>query len=246
MVGRQLQAMLAAIALAAAGGAHAQTSPQITAAVADSGRPASDVARDTARKPAEMLAFAGLKPGDVVLEVLPGGGYFTRLISKTVGPSGHVYAGAPAGQMQTAAAAIAADPAYANVSVVGLDAAATNALPPLDLIWTSQNYHDLHLTRVHQDPVAIDKLWFSKLKPGGMLIIIDHVALAGAPVVATADTLHRIDPAAARSEVESAGFVFDGQSDALSNPADPHTANVFDPSIRGKTDQFAYKFRKPG
>jgi len=246
MAGHRLRAMLAAIALAAAGaGVHAQTSPQIAAAVADPGRPAADVARDAARKPAEMLAFAGLKPGDIVLEVLPGGGYFTRLISKTVGPSGHVYAGAPAGKMQEAAAAIAADPAYANVTVVGFDAAATNALPPLDLIWTSQNYHDLHLTRVHQDPVAIDKLWFSKLKPGGVLIIIDHVALPGAPVVATADTLHRIDPAAARSEVESAGFVFDGQSDALHNPADPHTANVFDPSIRGKTDQFAYKFRKP-
>ena len=213
--------------------------------MADSGRPAADVARDASRKPTEMLVFAGLKPGETVLEVLPGGGYFTRLISKAVGPKGHVYAGAPAGKMQEAASAIAGDPAYANVSVVGLDVLATNALPPLDLIWTSQNYHDLHLTRVHQDPVAIDKLWFSKLKPGGALIIIDHVALPGAPVVATADTLHRIDPAAARSEVESAGFVFDGQSDALRNPADPHTANVFDPSIRGKTDQFAYKFRKP-
>jgi predicted methyltransferase len=120
------------------------------------------------------------------------------------------------------------------------------ALPAVDLIWTSQNYHDLHLTRVHQDPVAIDKLWFSKLKPGGVLIIIDHAALPGAPVVATADALHRIDPAAARKEVESAGFMFDGESQALRNPADPHTASVFDPLIRGKTDQFAFRFRKPG
>ena len=218
----------------------------IAASVSDPGRPAADVARDTARKPAEMLAFAGLKPGDTVLEILPGGGYFTRLISKVVGPTGHVYAGAPAGKMQEAATAIAADPAYANVTIVGLDAAATSALPSLDLIWTSQNYHDLHLTRVHQDPVAIDKLWLSKLKTGGSLIIIDHAALAGAPVVATADTLHRIDPAAARAEVESAGFVFDSKSDALANPADSHTANVFDASIRGKTDQFAFRFKKPG
>jgi predicted methyltransferase len=247
MARNRFSGFLGAIALAgAAVAAHAQTSPAISAAVADTGRPAADVARDAARKPAEMLAFAGLKPGEVVLEVLPGGGYFTRLISKTVGPSGHVYAGAPAGKMTEAAAAIAADPAYANVSVVGLDPAAMAALPPVDLIWTSQNYHDLHLTRVHQDPVAIDKLWFSKLKPGGVLIIIDHVALPGAPVVATADALHRIDPAAARKEVESAGFVFDGESQALHNPDDPHTANVFDPSIRGKTDQFAFRFRKPG
>jgi predicted methyltransferase len=243
----RLAVILVAGAVAgAAGGANALTSSAISAAVADSGRPAADVARDAARKPAEMLAFAGLKPGEVVFEVLPGGGYFTRLISKTVGPSGHVYAGAPAGKMQATAAAIAADPAYANVSVVGLDPAAMANLPSVDLIWTSQNYHDLHLTRVHQDPVAIDKLWFSKLKPGGVLIIIDHVALPGSPVIATADALHRIDPAAARREVESAGFVFDGESQALRNPDDPHTATVFDPSIRGKTDQFAFRFRKPG
>ena len=243
----RLGLILAAVTLVgAASGAFAQTSRVISAAVADTGRPAADVSRDAARKPAEMLAFAGLKPGDVVLEVLPGGGYFTRVISKTVGPAGHVYAAAPTGKMQEAAAAVAADPAYGNVSVVGLDAAALAPLPPVDLIWTSQNYHDLHLTRIHLDPVAIDKLWFSKLKPGGVLIIIDHAALPGAPVVATADALHRIDPAAARKEVESAGFVFDGESQTLRNPDDPHTANVFDPSIRGKTDQFVFRFRKPG
>ncbi len=85
-----------------------------------------------------------------------------------------------------------------------------------------------------------------KLKPGGVLIITHHVELAGAPVVATADALHRIDPAAAKAEAESAGFVFDGQTNVLANPADPHTANVFDPSIRGHTDQFAFRFKKPG
>jgi predicted methyltransferase len=231
--------------LAVVGSAAAQTSATYAAVVADSHRPAGDTARDADRKPAEMLAFAGVKPGETVYEVLPGGGYFTRLLSRAVGPNGHVYAAAPPGKFQEAAAAIAADPAYANVSVVGMDVAAVSPLPQFDLIWTSQNYHDLHLTRVHQDPVLIDKLWLSKLKPGGELIVIDHVAAAGSPVVKTADDLHRIDPAAARSEIESAGFVFDGKSDALANPADPHTANVFDPSIRGKTDQFTYRFKKP-
>jgi predicted methyltransferase len=247
-MGSTLRTFILALALGAAvaGSACAQGGGAIAAAVADSGRPAADTARDAARKPVEMLVFSGVKPGDTVLEVLPGGGYFTRLISKLVGPSGHVYAAAPEGKMREAASAIAADPAYANVSIIGLEAAATAALPPLDLIWTSQNYHDLHLTRVHQDPVAFDKLWLSRLKPGGVLMIIDHAALPGAPVTATADALHRIDPAAARTEAESAGFVFDGRSDALANPADPHTANVFDPSIRGHTDQFAFRFRKPG
>nr|MBA3811502.1 class I SAM-dependent methyltransferase [Caulobacteraceae bacterium] len=222
----------------------------IAAAVADKGRPAADVARDAARKPAEMLAFAGVKSGDVVLELLPGGGYFTRILSKAVGPRGHVYAAVPDRKSpfaEPAADAIAADPAYANVSVIlAADQAAMAALPPLDMIWTSQNYHDLHLSQLKLDVPSVDKTWLKALKPGGTLIVIDHAALAGAPVTETADKLHRIDPAAARSEIEAAGFTFAGQSDAVRNPADPHTAVVFDPSIRGKTDQFAFKFRKPG
>jgi predicted methyltransferase len=195
-----------------------------------------------------MLAFAGVKPGDSVLEILPGGGYFTRLLSVAVGPKGHVYAAVPDPKSQyaePAAAAIAADPAYPNVSVITITAAAMGALPPLDLIWTSQNYHDLHLSAVHIDVAGLDKLWFGLLKPGGKLMIIDHIALAGSPAVETADKLHRIDPAVVLQEVTSAGFVFDGQSPALRNSADPHTVIVFDPSIRGKTDQFVFRFRKP-
>jgi predicted methyltransferase len=239
-------ALAAMIVLGGGGVATAQTPAAIAAAVADSGRPAADVARDAARKPAEMLVFAGLKPGDTVLELLPGGGYFTRLISRTVGPTGHVYASAPEGKFREGVSAVVADPAYANVSIIGLEAAGMAALPPLDMVWTSQNYHDIHLSQLHLDPVKVDRLWLSKLKRGGVLIIIDHAALPGAPVVATADALHRIDPAAARAEAESAGFVFDGESNAVRNPADPHTASVFDPSIRGNTDQFAFRFRKPG
>jgi len=220
----------------------------IAAAVADSGRPAADTARDAARKPAQMLAFAAVKPGDTVLEILPGGGYFTRVLSKAVGPKGHVYAATPDPKSkfaEPAADAIAADPAYANVSVIQITAAAMSALPPLDMIWTAQNYHDLHLSTLHLDVPGLDKLWLSILKPGGELLVIDHVAAAGAPVTETADKLHRIDPAAARAEIEAAGFVFDGQTDVIRNSADPHTAIVFDPSIRGHTDQFVFKFRKP-
>ncbi|MEO8926969.1 MAG: methyltransferase [Caulobacteraceae bacterium] len=226
----------------------ADTPAPIAAAVADSHRPADDTARDTARKPADMLTLAGVKPGDSVLEILPGGGYFTRILSKAVGPKGHIYAAIPDPKSkfaEPAAAAIAADPAYPNVSVIQMTAMATSGLPPLDLIWTSQNYHDLHLSVVHIDVAALDKLWFSLLKPGGTLLVIDHAALPGSPVVATADKLHRIDPAVVRQEVEAAGFKLDGQSDVLRNSADPHTAVVFDPSIRGKTDQFAFRFRKP-
>jgi predicted methyltransferase len=241
---------VAATASLFAAAAAAAVPSAIAVAVADSHRPAADVARDEARKPAEMLGFAGVKPGETVLEILPGTGYFTRLLSKAVGPKGHVYAATPDPKSkfaEPAADAIAADPAYANVSVIQITTpAAMAALPPLDLIWTSQNYHDLHLTAVNVDVPKLDKLWLSILKPGGVLFVIDHVAATGAPVVATADTLHRIDPAAARAEIEAAGFAFDAESDALRNPADPHTAIVFDPSIRGHTDQFVFRFRKPG
>lgn len=245
---RTLAGAVIAAALAGYAAASPVPAPSIAAAVADGHRPASDTARDAARKPAEMLAFAGVKPGDQVLEILPGGGYFTRMLSIAVGPNGHVYAAAPdpaSKFAEPAAATLAADPTYANVSVIQITAPAMGALPPLDVIWTSQNYHDLHLSAVNTDVLALDKLWLKILKPGGTLLVIDHVALAGSPATATADKLHRIDPAIARQEIESAGFKFDGQSEVLRNGADPHTAIVFDPSIRGKTDQFVFRFRKP-
>ena len=241
-------AALAASMMITATAQAADIPAPIAAAVADSHRPAADTARDAARKPAEMLAFAGIKPGDTVLEILPGTGYFTRILSKAVGPKGHVYAATPDPKSkfaEPAADAIAADPAYANVSVIPI-MGGMHGLPPLDVIWTSQNYHDMHLSTLKLDVPALDKLWLSILKPGGELLVIDHVAAAGSPVTETADTLHRIDPAAARAEIEGAGFVFDGETDVIRNSADPHTVIVFDPSIRGRTDQFVYKFRKPG
>jgi predicted methyltransferase len=244
-----LAAVTAALLLSSASSAFAQPVPAtVAAAVADHGRPADDTARDAARKPAQVVAFAGVKPGDKVLELLPGSGYFTRILSKIVGPSGHLWAGVPDPKSpfaQPAADKIAADPAYGNVSVVVLGPTSLNGLPPLDVIWTSDNYHDLHLTQVHIDVPALDRQWFAALKSGGELIIIDHVALPGSPATETADKLHRIDPAIIRQEVEGAGFKFDGESDVLRNPADPHTAIVFDPSIRGRTDQVVFRFRKP-
>jgi predicted methyltransferase len=227
-------------------GASAASDPAATkAAIADAGRPAEDTARDAARKPADMVEFAGMKPGDSVLELLPGGGYFTRIFSKVVGASGKLYAAVPdpkGSDAEPAAAAIAAQPGYANVSVVPI--APLPALPPLDIIWTSWNYHDLHLSRVHADMAVVDKQWFAMLKPGGVVVIVDHAALPGSPPVETADKLHRIDPAVVKTEMAAAGFTFDGETNVLANPADPHTALVFDASIRGKTDQFAYRFKK--
>ena len=227
-------------------------SREIAAAVADPARPQADRDRDADRKPAESLAFAGVKPGQTVADLIPGGGYFTRIFSAVVGSNGHVYAvatpkrpDAPPDRPDPAAAvqAIAADPHYGNVTVVQQKLAEFSLPTPADVIWTSQNYHDIHNVPDF-DVVAFDKKVFDALKPGGVFIVLDHEAEKGSGFRDT-NTLHRIDSEAVKKEVESAGFKFVGASDVLHNANDPHTAKVFDPSIRGKTDQFILKFRKP-
>lgn len=218
----------------------------ISAAVADPARPDADRQRDVNRKPAESVAFAGLKPGDKIVDLLPGGGYFTRIFSKVVGPKGHVYALWPQGAPDTrtaAAKAIAADPAYGNVSELEQPLTALKIPEAADIVWTSQNYHDLHNIQ-GLDLGAVNKAVFAALKPGGIYIVLDHAAEPGSGFRDT-NTLHRIDPEAVKTEVEAAGFKLVARSDLLHNPADPHTAKVFDPAIRGKTDQFILKFQKP-
>lgn len=243
-----LVAAAAALALSA-GGVSAAPTPAQKAAVADKGRPEADVKRDAERKPAEMLEFAGVKPGDRVADFIPGAGYFTRLFAKTVGPTGKVFAvtnpPAPNATQPPAIQAVAADPQYGNIQVVSTGIGSFKLPEPVDVFWTSQNYHDLYLTRFSLDVPAVVRTIYDNIKPGGVLIVLDHEASAGADVVQTANTIHRIDPAAVRKTVEAAGFRFEGEGKVLDNPADDRTKNVFDPALRGKTDQFVYKFRKP-
>lgn len=229
--------------------ASAQTvSPAITTALADPARPEADKARDAVRKPGEILAFAEIKPGDKVADFIMGGGYFTRILAKTVGDKGKVYAYQPAEfiayRAEYGAEQDAAVKGYANV-VANREPLGTVAFAePLDAIVTVQNYHDLHLKMSPPGFAgAMAKRLYGALKPGGVLLVVDHVANTD-PAFKAPDSLHRIDPAAARKEIETAGFTFDGELPLLRNPADPHTANVFDPAIRGKTDQFVYRFRK--
>ncbi len=224
----------------------------IAAAVADSGRPEADTARDANRKPAETLTFAGVTSGEKIGELIPGGGYFTRILSVAVGPGGHVYAlvsprpaNAPADvpDRSLPARAIAADPHYGNVSVVAMAKGNLGVPEPVDLMFTAQNYHDLHNIPT-LDVVAFNKGVFAALKPGGIYLVLDHSAERGSGLRDTS-TLHRIDADSVKAEVTAAGFEFVAGSDLLANPADDRTAKVFDPAIRGKTDQFILKFRKP-
>jgi len=220
-------------------GAAEKIPAYVAAAVADSGRPEADKERDAARKPAETIAFVGIKPGDRVGELLPGNGYFTRILAKVVGPSGHVYTFVPAGKMATGAEVLAADKAYTNISTIEMPLTDIKAPEALDIVWTSQNYHD-----VHNNAAEINKAVFAALKPGGIYLVLDHTAAAGA----TADDmkkLHRIDPALVKTEVLAAGFIFDGESNVLNRPEDNHTVVSHDPSMHDKTDQFIFKFHKP-
>jgi predicted methyltransferase len=242
--------IVAAVAFAVtAGAAYAAPGPHVTAAVADAARPVADTARDANRKPAEMLEFAGVKPGDKVADFLAGGGYFTRLFAKAVGPQGKVYAignpPRPDATAPPAIRAIAADPAYGNIVLQETGPGAFSLPEPVDVFWTSQNYHDLFARARGLDIAKVDKAIFDSLKPGGVLIVLDHAAAPGTPIDPD-DRLHRIDPAAVRKQLESSGFQFAGESTVLRNAADDHSKPVFDPAIRGKTDQFIYKFRKPG
>jgi len=217
-------------------------------ALADPVRTDADRARDAARHTAETLAFAEVTPGQKVADMIIGGGYFTRVFSAAVGPTGHVTAWQPAefiGFSPDYAASITAADALANVDVIRSPIAAPAFPAGLDLIFTAQNYHDLHLTPFGADAASkVNAAAFAALKPGGLYLIIDHHAAAGTGLAAT-NTLHRIDIEAVKVAVEAAGFVLDGESDILADPADPMTANVFDPSIRGHTSQFMLRFRKP-
>jgi predicted methyltransferase len=253
--GTLVAAMTLVVTDAQAAGTGTKASPvskEITAAVADPARPEKDRDRDADRKPAESVAFAGVKPGQTVADLIPGSGYFTRIFSAVVGPNGHVYAvaplkrpDAPPDRPDPAAAvqAIAADPHYGNVMVVQGKLTEMSLPTQADVIWTSQNYHDVH-NNPKEDVDAFDKKVFEALKPGGVFVVLDHTAEKGSAFRDT-NTLHRIDPEAVKKELEAAGFKYVGESDVLHNANDPHTAKVFDPSIRGKTDQFILKFRKP-
>jgi predicted methyltransferase len=214
-------------------------------------RPAEDMARDAARKPAAMMAFAKVKPGQVVVDMMPGGGYFTRVFSNAVGSKGKVIALVPDAlaarkpEAATGMQALAAEPGLSNVSVAVQPLTNLGAPSSVDLVWTAQNYHDLHNpTLPAQTLTFVNKAVFAALKPGGLYIVLDHVAASGSGL-RDVNTLHRIDPTVVKAEVLAAGFTFGGESKVLANPADDHSKGVFDPSVRGHTDQFIYRFRKP-
>jgi predicted methyltransferase len=246
--------LLAALAMleTAPGRATAIVPDYVTRAIADPARPPEQVARDAQRQPGTVLAFAGVKPGDRVADFMSGGAYFTRLFSRIVGKTGHVYAFLPEEQLKNCAPeetagtrAVEHDGSYANVSVMTGPVGRFRPPEPVDLIWTSLNFHDLYDSFMGPaDVPQVTQALFDALKPGGELLVIDHVAQAGSEVRDT-ETLHRIDPEVIIRRAQAAGFRLEAHSDALRNQRDTHQLRVFDAAVRGQTDQVILKFRKP-
>ena len=246
--------LLAALAvLGTVAGRAADVVPDyVASAIADPARPPAQVARDAQRQPAAVLAFAGVRPGDRVADFMSGGAYFTRLFSRIVGNTGHVYAFLPEEQLKNCAPeetagtrAVEHDGSYANVSVITAPVARFRPPEPVDLIWASLSFHDLYDSFMGPaDVPQVTQALFDALKPGGELLVIDHVAQAGSEVRDT-ETLHRIDPEVIIRRAQAAGFRLEAHSDVLRNPHDTHQLRVFDAAVRGQTDQVILKFRKP-
>ena len=230
------------------------TPADVAAAVSAPGRPADQVALDANRKPAEVLAFLGLERGDRVLDYFTGSGYYAEIIARAVGPQGSVMgwnppAAAANERIRTALAGI--HQRSPNAVFISSPVTALNfPREAFDMVLLSLAYHDAYwqserfqVPRI--DPAIVTRAVFEATRPGGTVAVIDHVANPGGDTREVVEALHRIDPAVIRADFERAGFEFVGESDLLRVPADDHSKNVFDPSIRGNTDRVVYRFRRP-
>lgn len=242
-------ALLALVTLPVVGchAAAPQPGTTIEQAVADTARPAGYRAADPLRKPAETLAFSGVKAGMTVGEFYPAGGYFTRMLSDVVGPSGHIYTIENAGWNDSVKddQKMLAEGKWKNVSLDVQPFGTVKFPKPLDIAWVTQNYHDLKIKQYGPvDTVAFDKAVYKALKPGGTFLVLDHQGWAGMTDADIAK-VHRIDKAQVIREVTSAGFKLAGEGKFLNRPTDDHHLPIFDPKVRGHTDQYALKFVKP-
>ena len=233
------------VALSLAGAAMAANIPDYDAkAVADSARPQTDSARDSLRAPGETLAFAGVKPGMTVAEFFPSGGYYTRMLSDVVGPKGKIYGIENPKWDKGEDAKMAAEPGHSNVSIQFVKFGEFNPPQKVDLVWITQNYHDLHVAEYGPvDMAAFNKRVYDALKPGGIYFILDHQANPGTDDAQIAK-VHRIEKSTVIKEVTAAGFKLVGESNVLHRPADDHTKMSSDKAIKSHTDQFLLKFQK--
>jgi predicted methyltransferase len=254
MRGTALMTILLAMAAPAAAKVPAGTPADVAAGVAAPGRPKTATDLDEVRKPVEVLRFMGLRKGDRVLDYFTGTGYYADIMARAVGPKGYVVGWNSAGFGRNEKVVAALKDIKARNSNTAFYSSPTTAIAfapnSFDFALLHLVYHDAYwesaqfgLPRI--DPNSVVKAIWDAVKPGGTVAVIDHVATAGGDPREVVEKFHRIDPAVLRADFERAGFVLEAQSDILRVPADDHTKNVFDPSIRGRTDRFMYRFRKP-
>jgi predicted methyltransferase len=245
--------LLLAFSSPLAAAAAVEAPATVTAAVAAPARSPENVKLDESRKPAEVLAFLGVKPGMSVIDLFGGNRYWTEIIAPAVGPKGHVLVWEPTQfyDADAKAAFVAYQAKNPNVSIVSTPFEAPS-LPnnSADFVMLNLNYHDTYWQSdkykiARMEPSAFLKTVYDAMKPGAVIGVIDHVANPNSDTRATVDKLHRIDPNVVKADFKRAGFVLVGESQMLRNPADDHSLLVFDPKIRGKTDRFVFKFKKP-
>jgi predicted methyltransferase len=237
---------------ALAGAAYAET-PAIEAALASPDRLEGDATADPRRRPGAVLAFFGIEPGMTVLDLYSGGGYYTEIVSRVVGPAGAVVAHNNTPYLKFSEEQLRKRYRGGRLPNVERLTAENNALTldagRFDAVLMILAYHDIYYDDDSIGWEPIDGPSFlaevlEGLRPGGILGVVDHAADAGAPA-SVGDSLHRIDPARLRAEIEGAGFVFEGESKVLRNFSDDRSLPMYDPAIRGRTDRIVYRFRKP-
>lgn len=227
--------------------------PDFAAAVTAPGRDEADVALDESRKPAELLAFMGLETGDAVLDIFAGGGYYSEILARAVGPDGSVIAVNPpqfTTSEQSKAKWAGVTARQSNVTMVPSQLPDYKpAANSIDFAMLHLIYHDFYWQSEKfkfekMDPAVVLANLYAGMKPGGVVAVIDHVGAPG-DTRAVVEKTHRIDPATVRADFVKAGFVLDGESEMFANPEDDLEKNVFDPAVRGKTSRFVMRFRKP-
>jgi len=238
---------LVALVLTAAVASPSFAQTDLNAILSSAARPQADRDQDARRHTAEVVQFFGIKSGDHVADLLTGGGFWTRVFVPLVGPSGKVYAGNNpffARFYTDAFNALLAEPAFKGVVRIDgpVDKLALPSDGSLDAVIMVMAYHDIFLT--DEDRGALNKKVFAALKPGGVYGIIDHEAGVGAGATKIKD-LHRIEKKVVVDEIQAAGFKLAKEATFLANPADDHSAKIFDKSISGKTDRFVLRFEKP-
>lgn len=250
---RRTALLLVAAMLATAPAIAAAEPADVAAAVAAEGRTPDNVKLDVNRKPAELLGFLGLEKGMHVIDMFGANKYWAEIIAPAVGPAGHVVVWQAAQFLNDKRRSEFAEFAARQKNVVLISTPfetpvlGTNAY---DFMIMNLDYHDVYFESAERklprmDPDVWLKALHAAMKPGAVLGIIDHAANPGGDTREVVKKLHRIDPAVVRADFERAGFVLDATSDMLRNPADDRTLLVFDEKIRGRTDRFVFRFRKP-